>query len=170
MTLELRTNIYAHEVTKMLGYWLKEPALQKHEEHCEWLEDIVIHTMDPIDDVTKKLQNPPDYQFYMIYANHQHVGFVEAFSRPFDFYGLSIDITSICIFEEFRGKGYVRESLEILISQLFDTFPNARHISCQAGLDNKPMIKHLTELGFTRKDSTKVGEIFLYEREKQVLK
>lgn len=170
MKLELRTSIRAKEVWRMLDCWLHEPALQKHEEHCDWLEDTVFHTKDPDDDVTSKLQNPPDYLFYMIYADDQHVGFVEAFSRPFDFFGLSIDITSICVFKEFRGKGYVREALQLLISQLFDTFPNARHISCQTELSNKPMVKHLTELGFVRKDSTKIGEIFLYDRDKQMPK
>ncbi len=148
----------------MLEYWVKEPALQKHEEHCEWLEDTVFHIKEGSVEVTEKLQNPPDYLFYMIYHKEEHVGFVEAFSRPFDFYGLSIDITSICVFDEHRGKGIVKEALQLLINQLFDTFPNARHISCQTGLDNKPMVRHLTELGFQRKDSTKIGEIFLYER------
>lgn len=164
MKLELRLNISAREVWKMLEYWLKEPALQKHEEHCDWLEDVVFHLKDPLADVTNKLQNPPDYLFYMIYVDDQHVGFVEAFSRPFDFFGLSIDITSICIFEEYRGKGYVREALKQLIAQLFDTFPNARHISCQTEQANKPMVRHLTNLGFVRKDSTKIGEIYLYDR------
>ena len=164
--LELRTTIQCHEVKRKLQYWISEPALQKHEEHCEWLEDTIFHCQSMDDDVTKKLQNPPDYLFYMIYVADEHVGFVEAFSRPFDFYGLSIDITSICIFQEQRGKGYVREALKTLISQLFDTFPNARHISCQTDLDNKPMVKHLTELGFSQKESTKIGEIFLYERDK----
>lgn len=166
MKLELRTKIQAKEVWKMLEYWVKEPALQKHEEHCEWLEDTVFHTKDGSENVTDKLQNPPDYLFYMIYVDEEHAGFVEAFSRPFDFFGLSIDITSICIFDEYRGRGFVRAALEALIAQLFDTFPNARHISCQTGLDNKPMVKHLTELGFIRKDSTNVGVIFLYERDK----
>ncbi|HJV46753.1 MAG TPA: GNAT family N-acetyltransferase [Bacillota bacterium] len=166
MGVRLETRIYACEVEKMLEYWRIEPALQKHEEHCDWLEDIVFHSNNnPQHEVTEKLQNPPDFLFYMIYDGDQHVGFVEAFSRPFDFYGLSIDITSICVFKEFRGKGYVREALKLLIAQLFTLFPNARHISCQTSLDNQPMVRHLTELNFTRKDSTKVGEIFLYERD-----
>ena len=168
--LELRLNIYAHEVRKMLEYWLKEPALQKHEEHCEWLEDVIFHIKDPMIEVTKKLQNPPDFLFYMIYVDDVHVGFVEAFSRPFDFFGLSIDITSICIFREYRGRGYVREALKQLIAQLFDTFPNARHISCQTDLANRPMVTHLTDLGFIRKDSTKIGEIYLYDRDQNMLK
>jgi RimJ/RimL family protein N-acetyltransferase len=165
LDVRLVTRIFANEVKKMLEYWCTEPALQKHEEHCEWLEDTVFHCQDPQHEVTAKLQNPPDYLFYMIYDGDTHIGFVEAFSRPFDFYGLSIDITSICIFKEFRGKGYVREALKLLISQLFSLFPNARHISCQTSLENRAMVKHLTELGFERKDSTKVGEIFLYERD-----
>lgn len=59
MKLELRTKIQAKEVWKMLEYWIKEPALQKHEEHCEWLEDTVFHIRDGSEDVTEKLQNPP---------------------------------------------------------------------------------------------------------------
>jgi len=168
LNMELRTKIHAEEVARMLEYWIKEPALQKHEEHCEWLEDTIYHVKDPMTDVTSKLQLPPDYLFYMIYVDNKHVGFVEAFSRPFDFHGLSIDITSICIFKEFRGNGYVREALKMLISQLFDTFSNARHISCQTSQDNKPMVKHLQELGFVVKETTKIGEIFLFEREKKM--
>jgi RimJ/RimL family protein N-acetyltransferase len=164
MDIRLVTQITAQEVRRMLSYWQSEPALQKHEEHCEWLEDTIFHVTDPQTDVTLKLQNPPDFIFYMIYDGDMHVGFVEAFSRPFDFHGLSIDITSICIFQEYRGNGYVGKALNLLISELFENFPNAKHISCQTTLSNKPMVKHLLQFGFQRKESTKVGEIFLYER------
>lgn len=163
--MELRTRIHCHEVQRMLYYWITEPALQKHEQHCEWLEDTIIHAQGPDCEVTHRLQNPPDFVFYMLYMDDQHVGFVEAFTRPFDFFGLSIDITSVCIFKEFRGRGYVRETLKLLIPEILQTFPNARNISCQTDWDNKPMVKILLEMGFKPKDSTKVGEIFIYERE-----
>ena len=168
MGIRLKTEILVSEVQRMLAYWIKEPALQKHEEHCEWLEDTIFHVTNPLTEITHKLQNPPDYLFYMIYWEDVHVGFVEAFSRPFDFHGLSIDITSICIFEEHRGNGYLGGALELLINELFQTFPNALHISCQTSLDNEPMVKCLQEYGFKRQETTRSGEIFLLERQKRM--
>jgi RimJ/RimL family protein N-acetyltransferase len=168
MGIRLKTQILASEVQRMLAYWIKEPALQKHEEHCEWLEDTIFHVTELQTEITHKLQNPPDYLFYMIYSDDVHVGFVEAFSRPFDFHGLSIDITSICIFEEYRGNGYVGEALKLLINELFETFPNALHISCQTALANEPMVKCLLKFGFKRQQTTNSGEIFLLERQKKM--